>query len=173
VDAETAAALRGQAVRGVVIAVRDGTMVQGLTVETHQGVVRVVEVMQQFGISSVPPAGGVAVLLALGGDQGDMVALPAGCPSARMGGLAPGEVVIHDADGNRIHLRAGGTIEVQANTKVTVTAPEVEITGNVRIVGDLVVTGQISDAAGSMQEMRGHYNAHAHPTGTPPNPQMT
>lgn len=172
-DQATAMALRGLAVRAVVQGIADAGEVQTVVVETHDGVVRSdVEVLGQFGLSSVPPEGAIAVLLALGGDQGDMVALPLPCPSARFGGLQPGETVLHDAAGNRMHFRNGGLVEVHASTSMTVAVDGTQLVveaGRVRIVGDLEVTGQVSDAAGSMQEMRDRYNAHGHP-GAPGSP---
>lgn len=152
---ETAMQLRGQAVRGLIVAVGDGSAAQTVDVETHDGVVRGgIEVMQQFGIASMAPDGALTVVIAMGGDQGDMVALPPSCPGLRFGNLQPGEAVLYDADGNRVHLRAGGVIEVQAATKVKVSAPEVEIiapiitiTGDVTLNGTLTATGEIKSGS--------------------------
>ena len=176
-DQATAMALRGLSVRAVVQGIADAGEVQTIVVETHDGVVRSdVEVLAPFGISSVPPEGAIAVLLALGGDQGDMVALPLPCPSARFGGLAAGETVVHDAAGNRLHFRNGGLVEVHASTSMAVKVGGTELlveASGVTITGDLVVTGQVSDANGSMQEMRDRYNAHGHPGAAgAPSPSM-
>lgn len=145
-DRETAMQLRGQAVRGLIVAVGDAAMAQTVDVETHDGVIRGgIEVMQQFGIASMAPDGAVTVVIAMGGDQGDMVALPPSCPAIRFGNLQPGEVAIYDAGGNRVHLRAGGIVEVKAAGKVVVEAPEVEITAPVvTITGDVTVNGTVT-----------------------------
>lgn len=162
-DPETAAAMRGQAVRGVISRVDDGGMVQRVDAQTHDGVARSgIEVLQQFGIASRAPAGAIVVLIAVGGDQGDQVALPVACPSARFGGLAEGETVIYDADGNRVHLRAGGVVEVQAHTKILLKAPRVEIeapdgvfiNGNVNVDGTIQSTGDITAAGKSVEHHR-------------------
>ncbi|MBW6402088.1 phage baseplate assembly protein V [Roseomonas sp. HJA6] len=146
-DHETAAALRGQAVRGVVTAIRDGGPAQTVDVETHEGVMRSgIEVLQQYGVTSRAPDGAIVVLLALGGDQGDQVALPVACPSGRMAGLAPGEVALHDDAGNRVHLKAGGVLEIRCATSLlaVVGGTEFEVTaGGVRIKGDVEVEGRI------------------------------
>ncbi|WP_439596453.1 phage baseplate assembly protein domain-containing protein [Falsiroseomonas sp.] len=168
---------RGQVVRGVVVAIRDDGQAQTVDVETHEGILRAaVEVLQPFGDASRAPLGPgtMVLLLAVGGDQGDMVALPVAMPSLRFGGLQPGEKVIYDADGNRVHLRAGGIVEVHAATKIRLVAPLVEIeAATVTISGNLDVAGQVSDADGSMQEMRDRYNGHGHPgTSGPPTPAM-
>ena len=177
-DHETAAALRGQAVRGVVTAIRDEGLVQSIDVETHEGVVRSrVEVLQQYGVTSHAPAGGLVVLLALGGDEGDQVALPVACPSARMGGLAPGEVALHDRAGNRVHIRAGGIVEIRGATSVLVVVggTEWEVTpGGVRIKGDLQVEGSITttgDVTAGTISLQNHRHNGVQPgggqTGTP------
>lgn len=152
-DHETAAALRGQAVRGFVTAIRDDGLAQAVDVETHEGVLRSgVEVLQQYGVTSRAPDGAIVVLLALGGDQGDQVALPVACPSGRMGGLQAGEVALHDAAGNRIHIKAGGVIELRCatsllatvgGTEFEVTAAGVRIKGNVEVEGAIHATGDI------------------------------
>lgn len=163
-DHETAAALRGQAVRGVVSAIRDEGMVQSVDVETHEGVVRSrVEVLQQYGVTSHAPAGGVVVLLALGGDEGDQAALPVACPTSRMGGLAAGEVALHDAAGNRVHIKAGGVIEIRGaasvlvvvgGTELEVTPGGVRIKGNVQVDGSITTTGDITAGTVSLKNHR-------------------
>lgn len=168
--------LRGGVARGAVAGTTDTGQAQTVDVETHEGVLRAgVEVMQVYGLASRPPngPGAIALLLAIGGDQGDMVALPIGVPSLRFGNLAPGEAVLHDDFGNRVHIKAGGIIEVSAATKIRLVAPLVEIVAeDVTITGDLAVAGQVSDAAGSMAEMRSRYNSHDHGSVGPPSPLM-
>ncbi len=176
-SARDAMQMRGAVARGVVTGTADAGQAQTVDVETHEGVLRAgVEVMQVFGLASRPPAGpgAMALLLAVGGDQGDMVALPLACPSIRFGGLLAGEAVLYDAAGNRVHIRDGGIVEVHAATKIKLVAPLVEIVADdVTITGDLAVAGQVSDAAGSMQEMRDRYNGHGHPGASgAPSPSM-
>lgn len=179
-DRDMASALRGQAVRALVLRIADDGETQVVDVQTHEGVVRgAIEVAQPYGLAAVPLAGALTVVIGLGGDQGDMVALPVANPSDRLGGLAAGEVALYDAAGNRVHIRAGGVIEVRAATRVLVRAPRVEIeaVNGVRITGDLDVTGEIrdrSDAGGrTMSQMRNAYDRHGHPDASaPPSPLM-
>lgn len=172
--------MRGLTTRGVVVAVHDDGQVQMVDVQTHAGVIRQgVEVMTPYGLISHPPAeGSIVALLAMGGDQGDMVALPAGRPASRFAAFES-EVGLCDAQGNRVHLRQGGVVEVHAAAKVAVIVGGVTFTigdGRVSVAGaDLVVDGDVSDRTGSMRTMRGQYNAHANPAqgAAPPDPQMT
>ncbi len=158
--------LRGLLARALIRSSSDTGPVQTLTVQTHEGVVRSgVEVLQPYGFASHPPAGGLTVVLAIGGDQGDMVALPVAAPGSRFGALAAGEAAIYDAAGNRVVVRAGGIVEIHAASQVLIKAP------TVRIEGDLEVTGDVADATGTMQTMRDQFNVHTH-GGPGPSPQM-
>ncbi|MBR0643982.1 phage baseplate assembly protein V [Plastoroseomonas hellenica] len=146
-DRETAAELRGQSMRGVVNTVTDTGIVQQIEVQTHEGrTLTGVEVLQQYGIASHAPEGGLVVLLSLGGDQGDQVALPVANPSFRFGGLAAGETVLYDAAGNRVHIKAGGVVEVHAASQILLRAPRVviEAPDGVQITGDVTVEGTIT-----------------------------
>lgn len=191
-DRETIFDHRAMITLGLVQLSDDGGQAQTVQVQTHDGVVRDdIEVMQPFGFASRPPGdGALAPLLAVGGDPANIVSLPLVCPSVRFGGLANGEAVMYAADGTRVALRQGGTVEVWAATAVivnsqtvSVTAPAgvsiaaaagvtitaaagVTIDGNVQVNGSLVASGDISDqdgAHGTMGELRTAYDAHAHP----------
>ena len=152
-DSNQVMQMRGMAVRGVVLAVRDDGQAQTVDVQTHDGFIRSgIEVLQPFGHAAFAPVpGGLVVLLAMGGDEGDMVAMPVANPASRFGGLAPGESVVYGAGGSRVAIRQGGTIEVLAASAVNITAPGVTVTassgvtivGTVTLRGDLHVTGGI------------------------------
>lgn len=126
-DRETAHQIRGMVTRGVMRAANDGGAVQTADVTTHRGISRTgIEVMQPFGFSSTAPAGGTVVLFAVGGDQGDLVALPVGSPACRLGALGPGDSALYSSDGSRIMTRADGRIEVVATQSVSVRTRGVE-----------------------------------------------
>jgi phage baseplate assembly protein V len=158
---EDANTLRGLAVRGLVHRVDDASAAQRLDVETHEGVVRSgVEVLQPYGLASAPAAGGLTVVIALGGDQGDLVALPMAQPASRMGGLAPGQVALYDDTGTRVALTADGKLALLAAAEVTltvagtvlkVTPGGVTITGKLVVEGDIEATGTVSDGAGNLR----------------------
>ncbi len=133
--------------RGLVGSVDDTGQAQVITVTAHDGHTRTdVEVMQQFGIGSRPPAdGAVALLLAIGGDPANTVALALGNPSARFGGLNEGEVVVYGSDGSRMHIQQGGSIDIQAATQVLMKVDTVSAT---------VTTGGISLDVGAAGTFR-------------------
>lgn len=159
--------LRTAAHIGLVQSVNDAASAQTATVQTHDGVVRAnVEIHQPFGFASSPPIdGAIMLVIAVGGDAGQFVGLPAANPSARMG-VAAGEACVYAADGTRIHCRAGGIIEIWAGNALTIHAPAVAIdapngvsinaTAGAVINGPLHVTGAITcestidDATGSV-----------------------
>lgn len=125
--------IRGLCARAVVRSTDDGGETQKASARIFAGVDRTdIEVVQPFGIASRPRPGGVMVVLAVGGDQGDLVGLPVADPADRMGGLEEGEVAIYAADGSRIHISAEGVISVKAQTSVVaeVEGAKVEMTAD-------------------------------------------
>lgn len=85
-----------------------------------------VEILQPYGFNSVPPKGSLMVVFAVGGDQGDLVGIPAAAPSKRMGKLKPGESALYGPGGARVHMKQDGSIAVQSAVKVFLKAPEFE-----------------------------------------------
>ncbi|MDC7787959.1 phage baseplate assembly protein [Rhodoplanes sp. TEM] len=121
--------IRGLITRAVVRSSDDGKATQLVDVTIREGHDRAgVEVLQPFGIASRAPAGGLVLVLAVGGDQGDLVALPVSAPGVRLGFLEEGEAALYGADGSRVHVKADGTIEVQAHKAYRVITPHGEIT---------------------------------------------
>lgn len=118
-----------------------------------------VEILQPYGFSSHAPVGSVMLVLAVGGDQGDLVGLPVSAPGTRMGGLLPGEAVMYGGAGQRVLCRADGGVEVLAATKVyvnakvaeiaaveavSVAAPKVRVAGEVWLMGDVHIAGNLT-----------------------------
>lgn len=162
---------RGAVMRGLVLAVDDTGEMQMVDVQTHDGAIRArIEVYQPFGFASGPVAIGSAVLLlAIGGDPGDLVALPAITPSARLGNCAPGQTVLYALGGSQVSLTPSGAVIIAGATKIFLQAPQ-----GVEVDGDLTATGNISDATRSMAADRVLYDEHTHPNGagSPPTPQQ-
>ncbi len=101
-----------------------------------------------YGFSHRPP-GGEAYVAFVAGDRAQGIALVVGDKRYTMD-LAGGEVAIHDAEGNHVHIKSGGVIEVKASTRVIADCPDFEATGNVRVRGQLVVEGGVQ-VTGAMQ----------------------
>lgn len=140
-DRETAHLIRGIVARAVVRATNDNAESQTADVSIWHGVDRSrVEILQPFGVAGRPPAGGPAIVLSVGGDQGDLVALPIGAPGVRLGFLDEGEIAIYVADGSRVHVRKDGSIDVLSSRKVTARVEKAEIE-----IAPEMIRGRIGD----------------------------
>lgn len=87
--------------------------------------------MGTYGFTSVPLPGADALVLFLGGSRTDGIIIATGDAQYRLRSLAPGEVALHNHEGDSVIMKNGGTVEVNATTKVQVNAPLVETTGDV------------------------------------------
>lgn len=155
--------------------IKDDGETQTASVEVAEGIWRDdVEIMQPYGYAShVPEDGALGIVLAVGGDEGDLVVMPVANPSKRMGGLKANEVGFYNAHGDKAVMTAGGSLDIQTGATVNITTDTgVTITATVtKVVGDLECTGEVSDHTGTMQKMRDQYNDHSHPDApAPPTP---
>lgn len=130
--------------------------------------------MAEFGFTSRPPVGSDAIVIFVGGDRSNGVAIATGHQASRPTGLLEGETMVYDQWGKSIRFTKAGGIVVQAagadvtvNNAVNVTVnASTEVTLNTPLVhctGDLVVDGNISDGVRSMAADRVIYNGHTHP----------
>lgn len=165
--------------RAVVKLINDSTKIQELQLQVLSDEVRArVERFQDYGFTSVPMEGAEAIVLFLGGDRSHGVAVKVDDRRYRKKGLQPGEVCMYTKNGDYVLIKVGGIVEVKASAELKVDAPLATFTGNVKVNGNIVCDGQVSDANGSMQEMRGVYNTHKHTGvqtggGTSGNPNAT
>ncbi|MDR6102801.1 phage baseplate assembly protein V [Agrobacterium larrymoorei] len=132
--------LRGLVRRVAIKNIRDDGETQTASIEVADGIWRDnVEVAQQYGItSSAPEDGGLAIAIAVGGDEGDMIILPIGNPSSRLSGLEAGDAALYNKFGDRVVVRVGGGIEVTAAASITLKVGGVSLTisdGGVAIEG--------------------------------------
>jgi len=124
------------------------------------------EFMQQFGFASFPKDGATGVIVY----NGNFIIAIASDDSSCRPELQEGETVVYDANGNTVHLTADGITAVSPK-KITAQAPDIELTGKVKITGSLEVTeditaAQVSDSEGSMEEIRTKHNLHIHDDST-------
>ncbi|HHG0433274.1 TPA: phage baseplate assembly protein V [Haemophilus influenzae] len=160
-----------QAFRGVLHLVKSADNIQkvqasGLADETLQDV----ELMQQFGFTSVPPTNTQAVILPIGGQTTHGIVIATESGSFRVKNLQGGEVAVYDESGSSIVLKKGRLIEIDcdvlkinAATKVDISSPLVEtdqvftaqgqINGNggmaVQGGSDAIFTGDVQQRGGS------------------------
>lgn len=118
-DAETAHAFRGMISRAVQRSSNDNGGSQTANVEVHRHVERTgVEIIAPFGFASRSPAGGEMLVLAVGGDQGDLAGLPTSSPQHRLGGLEEGEAAMHNLKGDRVHVKVDGGVDSTSRKRV-------------------------------------------------------
>lgn len=129
-EKDTADKVRGMVRRVVLKNVNDDGETQTASVEVAPGVWRdKVEIMQPYGLAtSVPEDGAMAIALAVGSNQDDIVLMPVSNPSARMGGLKAGETALYNKHGDGIVVGADGNIDVKAGASVTFTVGGVKVT---------------------------------------------
>ncbi len=111
---------------------------------------------EAHGFTSRPKKGAEAVLLCPGGNRSSAFAIMVSDRRFRVKDLGEGEVAMYDDVGNLVHFKQDKTIAVMSDTSVDLTTPKVTMSGDLEVMGD------VSDASGSMQEMRDIHNAHTH-----------
>lgn len=158
-DKETADKTRGMIRRVVLKNIKDDGQTQTASIEVADGVWRDdVEIMQPYGTASHPPAdGALAIALAVGADQGDLVVMPASNPSKRMGKLPEGAVGLYNEFGDKVLILPDGKVQISGATSLEATfggvifrisAEGVDITGghvrhNGKNIGDTHIHGGV------------------------------
>ncbi len=170
--APTVRRLRALVNRATLVRVDDSAQPQRVQVTALAGE-RLSDVprLQNYGFSCHPPAGSSALLISIAGSRTHPVAILAEHDS-RLRDLEAGEVAIYTDQGDSIVIERGGLIRIKAANRVRIESPLVEIIGALTVTGAITSATSVSDPAGSMQEMRGQYNAHNH-GGTGPSVLMT
>lgn len=126
--------------RGVLRGVDDSAKRQLLQVELLKGELRDgIERMQDYGFTSHPTGGDVAVAF-LGGNREQGIVLAVDDRRYRIA-LQPGEVALYDDLGNRVELLRD-RLQITAVQALQITAPSVAITGDVSITGTLTNNGK-------------------------------
>jgi phage gp45-like len=82
--------------------------------------------LEAHGMSGSPPLGSIGLAMPMGSNRDQMVCIGLESPGKRPTGLGAGHAVLYDADGNQIYI---------GNSKITITAPDVEIHGNLKVIG--------------------------------------
>lgn len=128
--------------RGVVNFVNDTLKQQNLQIsmladETADDVER----FQNYGHTSVPPAGSEAIVLSVGGVRQHLVAIAVDNRSVRLGNLKEGDSALYHLEGHNVLLTKDGVIRV-VGKKLEFVAdsavfdiPQTQFTGDVEIMG--------------------------------------
>lgn len=109
--------------------VNDSGPTQSAQIQLHNLELRQIDFVYQFGFSSSPPPGTAVVAAFLGGDRSNGIVIGTHNAAKRATGLLPGEAIIYDANGNSIKL---------TQTKIIITAPIVELSGDLHVKGAIV-----------------------------------
>lgn len=185
IDARIQRALGGirQAFRGVVTLVKSAGAVQLVQLDGMAGErLQDTELFQQYGYTSNPPAGTMAILLPIGGKTAHGIIIATEHGNFRLKSLKSGEVALYSDEGDSIVLKRGRIMEVtthtfrvNASTAIELNAPT--ITGSasgsvsfntptVNASAAIVAQGDIADSAATspktMSGMRTVYNGHTH-----------
>lgn len=112
-------------------------------------------IVQQFGFSSVPPAGSDVALLFLGGDKSNGAGVATNHQPTRPTGKLPGETMVYNAAGMQIYLTASGIVINSGGMPVVLN-------------GDLRVTGEVTRGYGGADQVT--LGQHKHPTGAAGSP---
>ncbi|MFA7399229.1 MAG: phage baseplate assembly protein V [Sideroxydans sp.] len=154
-----------QAFRGVVTLVKAAGSVQlvqlnGLSGERLQDV----EHFQQFGFTSNPPAGSMAIVLPIGGKTAHGIVIATEHGTYRLKNLESGETAIYNQYGDHVLFKANRRMQIVSSIGVDIDSPEVTMSGNLNITGNIVADGDISDQGSkSMAAMREVFNLHTQP----------
>ena len=161
---ETALGTVRQAFRGTLNLVKSADNIQkvqvsGLADETLQDV----ELMQQFGLTSVPPAGTQVVVLPMGGETTHSIVIATENGSFRVKNLKSGETAVYDESGSTIILKQGRLIEIDcdilkitASTKVEISSPLVETDRVLTAQGKINGNGGMAIQGGSGASFTGN-----------------
>jgi len=86
-----------------------------------------VERFQNYGFTSVPKEGAEAVVVCPQGNREHMIAIVVDDRRFRFKAMAEGEVAMYTDEGDYIHFKRGGNIDIKAAAKVKVESSAVEL----------------------------------------------
>lgn len=152
--------INGAITRAVVSGVVEGLQRQNLQLKMHADEsVDDIERFQNYGCSSFPPIGSEAILAAIGGNLGNLVAVAVEDKKYRPKGES-GDVFLYHLEGHKIRLTKDGKVVVTATDVIfeaansfTIISPETLIQGPLHVTGGIstdlgiFATGGITSAS--------------------------
>lgn len=141
--------ITGMVTRALVSGIVEDLQRQNVQVQIHSDEsADNIERFQNYGMSSVPPTGSEAILAALGGNLGNLVALAVEDKKVRPKGEI-GDVFLYHLEGHQIRLTKDGKIIIRATDVIFEAANSLTIISPETLVqGPLHVTGGISTDLG-------------------------
>ncbi|WP_265436098.1 phage baseplate assembly protein V [Aeromonas media] len=145
--------------RAIVTAVTDSFNRQGLQLKVlADEAADDVERFQNYGRTSVPPAGSEAIVLGIGGARAGLVAIAVEDKSVRPKDLEAGDNCLYHLEGHRIILRKDGLLELEAKTviinaseKLTMISPDTEIQGPLHVTGEITSDTDVKTGTTSLK----------------------
>lgn len=152
--------ITGMVTRALVSGIVEDLQRQNIQVQIHSDEsADNIERFQNYGMSSVPPTGSEAILAALGGNFGNLVALAVEDKKVRPKGEI-GDVFLYHLEDHQIRLTKDGKIVVRATdiifevaNSLTIISPETLIQGPLHVTGGIstdlgiFATGGITSAS--------------------------
>ena len=149
--------------RGVVSAVNSAPKMQRLQLRLMADEAKDdVEHFEPFGFTSKPLPGAEHVTVFMDGDRSHGITLVVADRRYRLAALGDGEAALHDAYGNKVHLKKDGTLDVVASAKVQITSPLVTMSGNLQVAGTVTAA---TDVVGGGKSLKNHTHPGVQPGG--------
>lgn len=129
--------------RAVVNIVTDSLKQQNMQINLLDGeTADDIERFQNYGHTSVPPAGSEAIVLSVGGKRQHLVAVVVDSKSSRLKDLKSGDSALYHLDGHYLLLTEEQLVNLvckklhaKADEKILFETPQTQFTGNVDIIG--------------------------------------
>lgn len=128
-----------------------------------------VEVFQQYGFASVPLPGAEGLTVFIGGDRSHGVTVATEDGRYRLVEMKPGEVALYTDEGDRLYFKRGrlfeivcGSVLIKCEKSARIEVPALEVSGDLSVGGSITAGGDVSDAAGSLADVRAWGKDHIH-----------
>lgn len=166
-EKETADGLRGLVRRVTLKNIKDDGEMQTASIEVGDSIWRDdVEVLQPYGsVSHSDADGALGIAVAIGGDQGDVVILPIGNPSQRMGKTPKGTVGQANGSGDKVLIYPDGRIEIAGASSIKMAVGGCTLT--ISAAGFAFEGGTITHDGVVIDKTHGHVSAPDGPPGPP------
>lgn len=145
------------AFRGVLTMTASGGNVQLVQANGVAGeVLQDNELFQQYGFTSNPLPGTMAIVLPIGGKTAHGIVIATEHGQYRLKSLAPGEVALYTDEGDSVALKRGRivnittqTLNINASEAVNINTPQINASEQVNVAGTLAANGGMTAKAGT------------------------